>query len=103
MSFENTPEKVATPEVDAPVKKRGRPAGIKNKQQVSKKSNAPVNPLASKLHHAELYIKTLEEEHKKLRRVYKTEVDGLMAIVSYLETTLKETWQKDALNDAPSI
>jgi len=103
MSFENTPEQVATPKVDVPVKKRGRPAGAKNKKQAIKKSNAPVNPLASKLHHANLYIVTLEEEHKKLRQRCKTEVDGLMAIVSYLESTLKETWQKEALNDAASV
>jgi hypothetical protein len=105
MSFENTPEQVATPEVDVPVKKRGRPAGAKNKEPVAKKTVAKkttANPLASKLHHANLYIVTLEEEHKKLRQRYKTEVDGLMAIVSYLEATLKETWQKDAI-DAASI
>jgi hypothetical protein len=103
MSFEDTPNQVAPTEVATPVKKRGRPAGAKNKQPVTKKNNAPVNPLASKLHHANLYINTLEEEHKSLRRVYKTEVDGLMAIISYLENTLKETWQKDALNDAASV
>jgi hypothetical protein len=47
MSFEDTPEQVATPEVDVPVKKRGRPAGAKNKEPVAKKTTA--NPLASKL------------------------------------------------------
>jgi len=110
MSFEDTPNQVATPEVATPVKKMGRPVGSKNKKPVVKKSVAKetvakkttVNPLASKLHHANLYINTLEEEHKSLRRVYKTEVDGLRAIVSYLEATLKETWQKDAI-DAASI
>ena len=111
MSFENTPEQVATPKVNVFVKKMGRPVGSKNKKPVAKKSVAKktvaqkttVNPLASKLHHANLYIVTLEEEHKKLRQRCKTEVDGLMAIVSYLESTLKETWQKEALNDAASV
>ena len=102
MSFENTPEQVATPEVDVPVKKRGRPAGTKNKEPVTKKSNAPVNPLASKLLYAEMHVVKLEDDYKKLRQRYKTEVDGLMAIVSYLEATLKETWQKDAI-DAASV
>jgi len=102
MSFEDTPEQVATPEVAAPVKKRGRPAGAKNKQPVTKKNNAPVNPLAPKLLYAEMHINKLEDDYKKLRQRYKTEVDGLMSIVSYLEATLKETWQKDAI-DAASI
>jgi hypothetical protein len=94
MSFEDTPAQSEHNEVAAPVKKRGRPAGAKNKKPVANK--ATVNPLASKLHHAELYISNLEEEHKKLRRAYKTEVDGLMAIISYLESTLKEAWKDDS-------
>jgi hypothetical protein len=105
MSFENTPEQVATPEVDVPVKKRGRPAGAKNKEPVAKKTVAKkttANPLAPKLLYAEMHINKLEDDYKKLRQRYKTEVDGLMAIVSYLEATLKDTWQKDAI-DAASI
>ena len=100
MSFEDTTKQVATPEVDAPVKKRGRPAGAKNKEPVTKKTTA--NPLASKLLYAEMHVVKLEDDYKKLRQRYKTEVDGLMAIVSYLEATLKDTWQKDAI-DAASV
>ena len=110
MSFENTPNQVATPEVAAPVKKMGRPVGSKNKKPVAKKSVAKetvakkttANPLAPKLLYAEMHIKKLEDDYKKLRQRYKTEVDGLMAIVSYLEATLKETWQKEAI-DAASV
>jgi len=105
MSFENTPEQVATLEVATPVKKRGRPAGAKNKKSVAKETVAKKtteNPLAPKLLYAEMHINKLEDDYKKLRQRYKTEVDGLMAIVSYLEATLKETWQKDAI-DAASI
>jgi hypothetical protein len=106
MSFEDTPNQAETPEVATPVKKRGRPAGAKNKEPVAKKTVAKkttANPLASKLLYAEMHVVKLEDDYKKLRQRYKTEVDGLMAIVSYLETTLKETWQKEALNDAASI
>jgi hypothetical protein len=111
MSFENTSEQVATPKVDVPVKKMGRPVGSKNKKPVAKKSVAKktvaqkttVNPLASKLHYAEMHINKLEDDYKKLRQRCKTEIDGLMAIVSYLESTLKETWKKEALNDAASV
>jgi hypothetical protein len=49
-----------------------------------------------------MHVVKLEDDYKKLRQRYKTEVDGLMAIVSYLEATLKETWQKDAI-DAASV
>ena len=106
MSFENTPEQVAPTEVATPVKKRGRPAGSKNKKPIAKKTVAKKtteSPAVLKLHYAEMHIKKLEDDYKKLRQRYKTEVDGLMAIVSYLETTLKEVWQKEALNDAASI
>ena len=111
MSFENTPEQVAPTEVDTPVKKMGRPVGSKNKKPVAKKTVAKKtvaketteSPTVLKLHYAEMHIKKLEDDYKKLRQRYKTEVDGLMAIVSYLETTLKETWQKEALNDAASV
>jgi len=110
MSFENTPNQVATSEVAAPVKKMGRPVGSKNKKPVVKKSVAKEtvakktteNPLAPKLLYAEMHVVKLEDDYKKLRQRYKTEVDGLMAIVSYLEATLKETWQKDAI-DAASV
>jgi hypothetical protein len=105
MSFENTPEQVAPTEVDTPVKKRGRPAGAKNKKTVAKKPVAKKtteSPVVLKLHYAEMHIKKLEDDYKKLRQRYKMEVDGLMSIISYLETTLKETWQKEAI-DAASV
>lgn len=106
MSFENTPKQAASTEVAAPVKKVGRPVGSKNKKPVAKKAVAKEttkSPTVLKLHYAEMHIQKLEDDYKKLRQRYKTEVDGLMAIVSYLEATLKETWQKEALNDAASV
>ena len=105
MSFENTPEQVATPEVATPVKKRGRPAGAKNKKPIAKKTVAKKtteSPAVLKLHYAEMHIKKLEGDYKKLQQRFKTEVDGLLSIVSYLEYTLKETWQEEAI-DAASI
>ena len=106
MSFEDTPNQVETPEVAPPVKKMGRPVGSKNKKPVAKKPVAKKtteSPLVLKLHYAEMHINKLEDDYKKLRQRCKTEIDGLMAIVSYLESTLKETWQKEALNDAASV
>ena len=105
MSFENTPEQVAPIEVDTPVKKRGRPAGAKNKKPVTKKTVAKKkteSPTVLKLHYAEMHIKKLESDYKKLQQRFKTEVDGLLSIVSYLEYTLKETWQEEAI-DAASV
>jgi len=105
MSFEDTPTQVAPAVSDTPVKKRGRPAGAKNKKTVAKKpvaKDATVNALAHKLSYAELHINKLEDDYKKLRQRYKMEVDGLMSIISYLEATLKETWQKEAI-DAASV
>ena len=99
MSFEDTPEQVATPEVAAPVKKRGRPAGSKNKKLVAKKTiGRPVsNPsrLKADLESAKNLIFGLKVALDDSRERHKTEVDGLMAIISYLENTLKEAW-KDA-------
>jgi predicted RNase H-like nuclease (RuvC/YqgF family) len=105
MSFEDTPTQVVPAVSNTPVKKRGRPAGVKNKKTVAKKpvaKDATVNALAHKLSYAELHINKLEDDYKKLRQRYKMEVDGLMSIISYLEATLKETWQKEAI-DAASV
>lgn len=98
MSFENTPEQVATPEVDTPVKKRGRPAGAKNKKPVAKKTKAvgrPVsNPsrLKSDLEFANVRVALLQDALSQLRETYDVEVNGLRAIISYLESTLKKAW-----------
>jgi hypothetical protein len=99
MSFEDTPNQVAPTEVATPVKKRGRPAGAKNKQLVAKKAKGrPVsNPLRlnADLEVANLQVALLKDALDDSRERHKTEVDGLMAIISYLENTLKEAW-KDA-------
>jgi hypothetical protein len=105
MSFEDTPTQVAPAVSDTPVKKRGRPAGVKNKKTVAKKpvaKDAAVDALAHKLSYAQLHINKLEDDYKKLQKRFKTEVDGLLSIVSYLEYTLKETWQEEAI-DAASV
>jgi hypothetical protein len=98
MSFENTPEQIATPEVDTPVKKRGRPAGAKNKKPVAKKTKAvgrPVsNPsrLKADLEFANTRVVLLQDALTRLRESYDVEVNGLRAIISYLENSLKEAW-----------
>ena len=106
MSFEDTPAQSEHNEVAAPVKKRGRPAGVKNKKTVAKKpvaKDATVNALVHKLSYAEMHINKLEGDHKRLQQLYKMEVDGLMSIISYLESTLKEVWQKEAIENATSV
>jgi hypothetical protein len=96
MSFENTPEQVATPEVATPVKKRGRPPGVKNKKPVAKKAvGRPVsNPsrLKADLEFANTRVIFLQDALTQLRESYDVEVNGLRAIISYLESTLKEAW-----------
>ena len=105
MSFENTPEQTAPAEVVAAPKKRGRPAGVKsnNAKKPATKISASVKKLTDELEHAKLHIKELEELCNKLRRRYRTEVDGLFSIVSYLEYKLKEAWQEESLEDDSSI
>jgi hypothetical protein len=105
MSFENTPEQATPAEVAATPKKRGRPAGVKssNAKKPATKVSASVKKLTDDLQYANLHIKNLEENITKLRRHYKTEVDGLMAIVSYLECTLKKAWQEESLEDDSSV
>jgi hypothetical protein len=99
MSFENTPQQSTDIVKDAPFKKRGRPAGAKNKKPVAKKTiGRPVsNPsrLKADLESAKNLIFGLKVALDDSRERHKTEVDGLMAIISYLENTLKEAW-KDA-------
>jgi hypothetical protein len=99
MSFENTPKQSTDIVTDAPAKKRGRPAGAKNKKPVVKKTiGRPVsNPsrLKADLEVANLQVALLKDALDDSRERHKTEVDGLMAIISYLENTLKEAW-KDA-------
>jgi hypothetical protein len=101
MSFENTPEQAATPEVAAPVKKRGRPAGAKNKKTLAKKTKAvgrPVsNPsrLKAKLESANARVGLLRDALVRSDERYHTDMAGMQAIISYLESNLKEAW-KDA-------
>lgn len=95
MSFEDTPAQSEHNEVAAPVKKRGRPAGAKNKK--TKTVGRPVsNPsrLKADLESAKNLIFGLKVALDDSRERHKTEVDGLMAIISYLENTLKEAWAK---------
>jgi LPS O-antigen subunit length determinant protein (WzzB/FepE family) len=104
MSFENTPEQVAPTEVATPVKKRGRPAGAKNKKPVAKKAKAIGRPtvsqsiLRNKLDFANTRVVLLQEALAQVHKSYDIEVDGLRAIISYLENTLKEAW-----TDAASV
>jgi len=99
MSFENTPEQVAPTEVATPVKKRGRPAGAKNKKLVAKKTiGRPVsNPsrLKAELEFANTRVGLLRDALVRSDERYHTDMDGMRAIISYLESTLKEAW-KDA-------
>jgi hypothetical protein len=96
MSFENTPEQVATPEVATPVKKRGRPPGVKNKKPVAKKAvGRPVsNPsrLKADLEFANIRVGLLRDALERSDERYNTDMDGMRAIISYLESTLKEAW-----------
>jgi len=97
MSFENTPEQVATPEVDTPVKKRGRPAGAKNKVQAKKTKTVgrPVsNPsrLKAELEFANTRVNLLRDALVRSDERYHTDMDGMRAIISYLESTLKKAW-----------
>ena len=100
MSFENAPEQVATPEVTTPVKKRGRPAGAKNKKLVAKKTKAvgrPVsNPsrLKAELEFAKIQVVRLNNALERSDESYNTDMAGMQAIISYLESTLKEAWAK---------
>ena len=101
MSFENTPVQSEPTEVAAPAKKRGRPAGAKNKVQAKKTKTVgrPVsNPLRLKaeLEFAKIQVVRLNNALERADERYKTEVDGLMAIISYLESNLKEAWKNAA-------
>lgn len=103
MSFENTPKQSASTEMATPVKKRGRPAGAKNKAQAKKTKTIgrPVsNPsrLKAELDFAKIQVVRLDDALQRTHERYKIEVDGLMAIISYLENNLKEAWA-----DAASI
>ena len=99
MSFENTPQKSTDIVTDAPAKKRGRPVGAKNKKPVAKKAKGrPVsNPsrLKAELDFAKIQVVRLDDALHRTHERYKIEIDGLMAIISYLENNLKEAW-KDA-------
>ena len=100
MSFENTPEQVATPEVDAPVKKRGRPAGAKNKKPAAKKAKPVGRPVSNpsrlkdELELANVRVGLLRDALVRSDERYNTDMAGMHAIVSYLESTLKEAWAK---------
>jgi hypothetical protein len=102
MSFENTPEQAATPEVVTPVKKKmGRPVGAKNKPKgAAKKPKAvgrPVsNPsrLKAELESANIRVGLLRDALVRSDERYHTDIAGMQAIISYLESTLKEAWAK---------
>jgi hypothetical protein len=102
MSFENTPVQSEPTEVAAPAKKRGRPAGAKNKKLAAKKVKTvgrPVsNPsrLKAELEFAKIQVVRLNNALERADERYKTDVDGLMAIISYLERNLKEAWKNAA-------
>jgi hypothetical protein len=101
MSFENTPEQVSTPEVDVPVKKKiGRPAGAKNKKPAAKKAKAVGRPVSNpsrlkdELELANVRVGLLRDALVRSDERYNTDMAGMHAIVSYLESTLKEAWAK---------
>jgi hypothetical protein len=100
MSFENTPVQSEPTEVAAPAKKRGRPAGVKNKKLVAKKTKTVGRPVSNpsrlkvELEFANIQVVRLSSALDDSRERHKTEVDGLMAIIIYLENTLKEAWAK---------
>jgi hypothetical protein len=87
--------------VAAPAKKRGRPAGAKNKVQAKKTKivGRPVsNPsrLKAELEFAKIQVVRLNNALERADERHKTDVDGLMAIISYLESNLKEAWKNAA-------
>ena len=98
MSFENTPVQSEPTEVAAPAKKRGRPPGVKNKKPVAKKVvGRPVsNPsrLKTELEFANIRVGLLRDALERSDERYNTDMDGRRAIISYLESTLKEAWAK---------
>ena len=103
MSFENTPKQSTDIVTDAPAKKRGRPAGAKNKVQAKKTKTIGrpvINPsrLKADLEFANTRVVILQDALERLREGNDTEVACLKAIISYLEYNLKEAWA-----DAPSI
>ena len=100
MSFEDNSTQSTLAEVSVPIKKRGRPAGAKNKKPVAKKTKTvgrPVsNPsrLKAELEFANTRVVLLQDAISQLRESYDVEIDGLRAIISYLESALKEAWAK---------
>jgi len=103
MSFEDNSTQSTLAEVSVPIKKRGRPAGAKNKVQAKKTKTVgrPVsNPsrLKAELEFANTRVGLLQDALTQLRESYDVEVNGLRAIISYLENTLKEAW-----TDAASV
>lgn len=95
MSFENTSEQVEPTVVNTPVKKRGRPAGAKNKK--TKTVGRPVgnsSRLKAELESSKNLISSLKVALDDSRKRHKTEVDSLLVVVSYLENTLKDAWAK---------
>jgi len=100
MSFEDNPTQSTLAEVSAPIKKRGRPAGSKNKKPVAKKTKTvgrPVsNPsrLKAELEFAKIQVVRLNNALERSDESYNTDMAGMQAIVSYLESALKEAWAK---------
>jgi len=98
MSFEDNPTQSTLAEVSAPIKKRGRPAGSKNKKPVAKKTKTVGRPVSNpsrlkdELEFANTRVVLLQDAIAQLRESYDVEIDGLRAIISYLESTLKEAW-----------
>jgi hypothetical protein len=100
MSFEDTPTQTTPVVVDTPAKKRGRPVGTKNKKLVAKKAKPigrPVsNPsrLKDELDFANIRVGLLQDALERSDERYNTDMAGMQAIISYLESTLKEAWAK---------
>jgi hypothetical protein len=100
MSFEDNSTQSTLAEVSVPIKKRGRPAGAKNKKPVAKKTKTvgrPVsNPsrLKAELEFANTRVGLLRDALVQSDERYHTDMDGMRAVISYLESALKEAWAK---------
>jgi hypothetical protein len=99
MSFEDNSTQSTLAEVSAPAKKRGRPAGAKNKVQAKKTKTVgrPVsNPsrLKAELEFANTRVGLLRDALVRSDERYHTDMDGMRAVISYLESALKEAWAK---------
>lgn len=96
MSFKNTSEQEKIVVTPTPAKRRGRPAGSKNKPKAKVAQNVRPNTstLKADLSVLEFKHEQLHKAYRALSEQYEVDVAGLRSIISYLESTLKEAWAK---------